>query len=112
MANLRPPGATARGSGRSHPVSTRRPQDPPSVLSGASLPLPLRDLPRPPDEAYLWGRLPPGPRIALVGRRHPSAAGFRTAFDTARRLAALGMTIVSGGAWGIDRAAHLGALRS
>jgi len=82
------------------------------VLSGASLPPELRDLPLPPEEAYLWGRLPPGPRIGLVGTREPSARGFRIAFETARQLAALGMTIVSGGAKGIDRAAHLGALRA
>jgi DNA processing protein len=112
MANLRPRGATARGPGRIRRVTTRQPFAPPTVLSGAALPLALRDLTSPPEAAYLWGHLPPGPRIGLVGTRKPSREGFRIAFETARRLSALGMTIVSGGAWGIDRAAHLGALRS
>lgn len=87
-------------------------RDPPVVLSGTSLPHALRDMSRPPEQAYLWGRLPPGPRIGLVGTREPSARGCRIAFEVARQLAALGMTIVSGGALGIDRAAHLGALRA
>lgn len=82
------------------------------MLSGASLPHQLRDLTRPPEQAFLWGRLPPGPRIGIVGTRTPSRDGFRIAFEVARQLAALGMTIVSGGALGIDRAAHLGALRA
>jgi len=88
------------------------PHGPPTVLSGASLPHQLRDLTRPPEEAYLWGRLPPGPRVGIVGTRKSSARGFRIAFEVAHQLASLGMTIVSGGALGIDRAAHLGALRA
>lgn len=88
------------------------PPNSPLVLAGKSLPHALRDLRLPPSEAFLWGRLPPGPRIGLVGTREPSARGFRIAFEVARALAELGMTIVSGGALGIDRAAHLGALRA
>lgn len=112
IVNLGASRATSACLGRSDVVTTPYSCDRPLALSGRMLPLALQDLPRPPELAYLWGKLPPGPRIGLVGRRQPSAAGFRIAFETARRLAALGMTIVSGGAWGIDRAAHLGALRS
>jgi len=82
------------------------------LLSGASLPRELADLINPPAEAHLWGLIPKGPRVGLVGTREPSREGFRIAFAAARQLAALGMTIVSGGALGIDRAAHLGALRA
>jgi len=91
-------------------VTSLRPVPSPTLLSGASLPGQLADLPRPPEVAYLWGQLPPGPCVGLVGTRDPSARGLRIAFEAARRLAALGVTIVSGGAKGIDRAAHLGAL--
>lgn len=108
--------AAERNGARARPnqalVTSWPPPGPPIVLSGASLPHQLRDLPSPPAEAYLWGRLPPGPRIGIVGTRTPSREGFRIAFEVARQLAALGMTIVSGGALGIDRAAHLGALRA
>jgi DNA processing protein len=102
------PGATRGRSGR----LCGMPNGPPTVLSGVTLPHQLRDLPRPPEEAYLWGRLPPGPRVGIVGTRESSTRGFRIAFEVARQLASLGMTIVSGGAKGIDRAAHLGALRA
>lgn len=108
--------AAERNGARARPnqalVTSRLPPGPPIVLSGSALPHQLRDLPSPPAEVYLWGRLPPGPRIGIVGTRTPSREGFRIAFEVARQLAALGMTIVSGGALGIDRAAHLGALRA
>lgn len=93
-------------------MTTSRPATRPIVLEGEALPHQLRDMRRQPDAAYLWGRLPPGPRVGIVGSRSPSREGFRIAFEVARELAALGMTIVSGGALGIDRAAHLGALRA
>jgi DNA processing protein len=51
-----------------------------------------------------------GRRVALVGARAATEAGQRSARDVARGLGARGITVISGGALGIDAAAHLGAL--
>jgi DNA processing protein len=51
-------------------------------------------------------------RVALVGSRKPTPTGREVAIDLARGLAAAGVVVVSGGAVGIDAAAHRGALDS
>ena len=48
--------------------------------------------------------------LAVVGSRASSAYGDRVASDWAAELAGGGVTVVSGGAYGIDAAAHRGAL--
>lgn len=48
--------------------------------------------------------------VAIVGARAATEYGRHLADDLAADLADAGWTIVSGGAFGIDRAAHLGAL--
>lgn len=48
--------------------------------------------------------------LAVVGSRNPSAQGEQNALQFARALRASGLTIVSGLAWGVDAAAHEGAL--
>lgn len=48
--------------------------------------------------------------VALVGSRHATPYGRSVAESLARQLAQRGLTVVSGGAVGIDAAAHRGAL--
>lgn len=56
-------------------------------------------------------RLPRLPHsIAVVGSREMTDYGARAAFELAQQLAANRVTILSGGAYGVDAAAHRGAL--
>jgi DNA processing protein len=48
--------------------------------------------------------------VAVVGARAATAYGVHVAGELARGLADRGVTVVSGGAYGIDAAAHVGAL--
>ena len=85
------------------PVST-------SVLTPEQLPQRLRalgwSLP-----VYSRGVVPgDGPAVAIVGARAASAPGMARAHHVARHLAARGVHVVSGGALGIDGAAHRGVL--
>lgn len=75
----------------------------------------LRQIPNPPCALYmrgslseLAGRLP----IAIVGTRKATATGRSAARSIAFELAKKGTVIVSGGALGIDTAAHQGALQA
>src|SRR5574340_34218 len=72
----------------------------------------LRTIPEPPPLLYLQGTLLETDRhaVAVVGTRKVSAAGRIFAEQLARDLAAMGFTIVSGLARGVDAAAHRGAL--
>ncbi len=62
---------------------------------------------------YCRGALPAldkYPSIALVGTRRATPNGCREAYALSAGLAAGGMAVISGGAVGIDAAAHAGAL--
>jgi len=50
--------------------------------------------------------------VAVVGTRRPTPYGREIASTFSRDLAEMGFTIISGGAMGIDAAAHHGALRA
>ncbi len=50
------------------------------------------------------------PKIGIVGTRRATTQGKAIAQKFAERLALAGLTVVSGGAFGIDAAAHKGAL--
>lgn len=80
------------------------------ILLGTDLPSRLSDLPEPPAVLHLHGELPRGPAVAIVGTRHPSPRGVRFTEELAGALARRGVAVLSGGAEGIDTAAHRGAL--
>lgn len=84
------------------------------MLPRSALPLPLREIPDPPKRLYCVGRADAldVPAVAVVGSRRCTRQGRDIAFALARDLAAQGLTIVSGLAYGIDAAAHRGALAS
>jgi DNA processing protein len=86
------------------PIRTITPADP-------DWPKGLSDLPDPPAVLFVRGTLPDFQRcVAIVGTRYASEDGLAFARQLARNLTAAGMLVVSGGAAGIDSAAHLGAL--
>ncbi len=79
----------------------------------ALYPMSLRQLPGFPVVLYCRGvmpRLDSTPAIAVVGTRRANDIGKQEARSLAAGLAAGGMVVVSGGATGIDAAAHAGAL--
>jgi len=79
-------------------------------LVGERLPPRLSDLAEPPARLYLHGELPRGPAVAVVGTRKASREGLAFTRTLAAELAAAGVAVLSGGAKGIDTAAHEGAL--
>jgi len=60
----------------------------------------------------LAGKLPAGPGVAIVGSRTASAEALEFTCTLAAELAASGVAIWSGGALGIDTAAHEGAVEA
>jgi DNA processing protein len=85
---------------------------PAQSLEGAALPNGLQQLPKPPARLFLHGHWPDGPRVAIVGTRAPTPEARNYAEFLSSWLAARGVVILSGGAKGIDAAAHAGALAS
>jgi DNA processing protein len=75
-------------------------------------PEPLKNISNPPPFLYVKGELSPqdARAIAIVGSRSASARGLEITRELSGGLAALGFTIVSGMARGVDGEAHLGAL--
>lgn len=71
----------------------------------------LLDSSQAPSAIYVrGGLLPGGPSVAIVGTRRCSPYGVRVAGSLARRLAERSIPVISGGALGIDGAAHSGAI--
>jgi DNA processing protein len=79
-------------------------------------PEPLRDLDQAPAVLHVAGgmgrflRLVQDEPVAIVGARRASSYGLELARGLGRGLGAAGLTVLSGMALGVDRAAHAGAL--
>lgn len=85
----------------------------PVVPGDALWPPGVDDLPVPPVCLWVRGRAGPGwwrRSVAVVGARSCTSYGQHVAADLSADLAASGVPIVSGAAFGIDAAAHEGAL--
>ncbi len=69
----------------------------------------------PPAVLYVSGELPDIDNrlsIAIVGARRPREYGIRHSYNIAYNLSKAGVTVVSGGALGVDCASHRGALNA
>ena len=70
----------------------------------------LKEIYDPPEVLYVRGALEERVRVAIVGSRTPTKYGISVAEQLSSELAAAGVEIVSGLAYGIDAAAHRAAL--
>lgn len=84
------------------------------ISSDEEYPKSLREIYDPPMVLYVKGSLQERDHhsVAVVGSRLNTPYGLETARKLSYQLGYLGVTVVSGGARGIDTAAHLGALAS
>ena len=82
------------------------------IQSDAHYPELLREIYDPPTVLYVKGNLTAKDKngVAMVGSRMTTHYGIEVARKLAYQLAYTGVTVVSGGARGIDTAAHQGAL--
>ena len=82
------------------------------IPEDADWPVALNDLEVPPVALVVKGNMETlsGPSLAIVGTRNPTPYGIRNAQEFAAGFVDRGWSIVSGGAYGIDSAAHKGAL--
>ena len=80
------------------------------LLADEWYPARLREIANPPPLLYVRGSLAPeARRVAVVGSRDADEKGLEIARSFGDALARAGVTVVSGGARGIDTAAHDGA---
>ena len=82
------------------------------IQSDDEYPASLREIYDPPIVLYVKGSMAAKDKnaVAMVGSRQTTHYGIETARKLAYQLAYVGVTVVSGGARGIDTAAHQGAL--
>lgn len=75
----------------------------------------LRTIDDPPAVLYIDGKMPHVDSldtVSIIGTRKATVYGVRTAFELGANLSREGFVVVSGGALGIDCAAHRGVLQS
>jgi DNA processing protein len=84
------------------------------IQSDEEYPKLLREIYDPPIVLYVKGSLSPKDKnaVAMVGSRQTTHYGVEVARKLSYQLAYVGVTVVSGGARGIDSAAHQGALNA
>jgi DNA processing protein len=82
------------------------------IQSDGEYPASLREIYDPPLVLYVKGSLTARDKnaVAIVGSRQTTHYGIETARKLGYQLAYVGVTVVSGGARGIDTAAHQGAM--
>ncbi len=82
------------------------------VIEPSRYPEPLRQTPLVPPALFAWGdwSILSRPCIGIVGTRNATTYGKACALKFAEALAENGVTVISGGALGIDGCAHKGAL--
>lgn len=92
----------------------QQPQQHIITLESQDYPKLLAEINNPPILLYVLGNLTllSDPQLGVVGSRNASKYGILVAQDFASHLTSVGMTITSGLASGIDRAAHEGALKA
>jgi DNA processing protein len=83
-----------------------------SVLGDKNYPQSLYNKGTPPFSLRWVGNLFQGDGIAIVGSRAATRKAMESAFNIAKDLSALGFNIISGGAYGVDAAAHRGAIEN
>ncbi|HRU64963.1 MAG TPA: DNA-processing protein DprA [Spirochaetota bacterium] len=82
------------------------------TFSDKNYPLLLKEIHKPPLVLYLQGANLQLPMVSIVGTRNSDKVSESIAFKIAYGVAKAGYGIVSGMAYGIDRFAHLGALKA
>jgi DNA processing protein len=90
-------GWSIRRAEEAYPESLTQLQEPPAALHGVG-------------DRRALAELEHAATVTIVGARRASDYGLRTAEELGRDLAFAGITVVSGMAYGIDAAAHRGAL--
>lgn len=81
------------------------------TFTSREYPKSLFEIPDPPPFLYVRGSLQAASRsVAIVGSRKATIYGLNNAKKLSASLASAGITVISGGARGIDTAAHNGAL--
>lgn len=84
-------------------------------ISENSYPHSLLSIEDPPAVLYVHGKIPDVDNldtVSIIGTRKATLYGIRTAFELGANLSSEGFVVVSGGALGIDCAAHRGVLQS